>query len=70
MALLMTRSSPTTAHPSRLGSSSCREQSGTHFVETVTYGIVPVWPLLRVLGNGRLGLNRLRSLGRASGDRP
>ncbi|GMN75006.1 hypothetical protein TIFTF001_053968, partial [Ficus carica] len=35
----MTISSPTTGHPSRLGSSPCREHPGILFTETIAYGI-------------------------------
>ncbi|GMN70364.1 hypothetical protein TIFTF001_039407 [Ficus carica] len=37
--MLMTISSPTTGHPSRFGSSPCREHPGTLFTKTIAYGI-------------------------------
>ncbi|GMN58928.1 hypothetical protein TIFTF001_028028 [Ficus carica] len=49
------------AVPGTAGNTFCRDDS--------LWNQVPGWPLLGVLGSGRLGLYRLRSLGQAPGGR-
>ncbi|GMN38325.1 hypothetical protein TIFTF001_007569 [Ficus carica] len=67
--MLMTRSSPTTGHPSQLGSPPCREHSFGRGDDNCQ-SRVPGWPLLGVLGSDRLTLHQLKSPGQAPSGRP